>query len=137
MLRWVVVAVLAVGFEGAAASAIAQNWVRVGGDGETEHYVDDGSLVRDGDVVRATKRAVYREPQPIGGTAGMPLIRESVGIVEDDCKRMQHRVVSIKLISDHDQVMWSSGDMRRVWESIEPGSAGASTLEFVCARTAP
>lgn len=136
MLGRIAVVLLAIGLAPVTGSALAQTWVRVGGDDETEHYVDDGSLVRDGDVVRATKRAVYRAPQPIGGTAGMPLIRESVGVVEDDCKRFQHRVISIKLISDSDEVMWSSGEMKRVWESIEPGSAGAATLDFVCARTA-
>jgi hypothetical protein len=132
----VTVACLAAALAVNVVHAAAENWVRVGGDDETEHYVDDATLARDGDIVRATKRAVYREPQPIGGTAGMPLIVESVGIVEADCSRHQHRVVSIRLIGDARQVLWSSGDMKRVWESIEPGSPGHATLEFVCARTA-
>lgn len=114
----------------------AENWVRVGGDDEADHFVDDASLSRNGEVVRATKRAVYRAPQPIGGTAGMPLIMESMGVVEDDCTRRQHRVISIRLIGEEQKVIWSSGDMKRVWESIEPGSPGSATLEFVCARTA-
>lgn len=119
------------------ARAGAESWVRVGGDGETEHFVDESSLARDGEVVRATKRAVYRDPQPIGGTAGMPLIVESIGVVEDDCSRNQHRVVSIQLIGENQKVIWSSGDMKRVWERIEPGSPGLATLEYVCAKTAP
>jgi len=128
----VVAAAMALG----VSQANAESWVRVGGDEETEHYVDEASLARDGEIVRVTKRAVYREPQPIGGTAGMPLIVESVGVVEDDCSRNQHRVISIRLISEEQKVIWSSGDMKRVWESIEPGSPGQATLEFVCARTA-
>jgi hypothetical protein len=119
-----------------SASALAAEWVRVGADAETEHFVDAASFVRDGDVVRVTKRAIYRDPQPIGGTAGMPLIKESVGVVEDDCVRAQHRVVSIQLFSDDGRVIWASGDMKRIWEGVEPGSAGQATLDYVCAAVA-
>ena len=116
--------------------SLAENWVRVGGDDDAEHFVDDATLSRHGEVVRATKRAVYRNPQPIGGTAGMPLILESVGVVEDDCDRIQHRAISISLIGEGRKVIWTSGEMKRIWESIDPGSPGLATLEFVCARTA-
>jgi hypothetical protein len=119
-----------------SGAAPAADWVRVGADGETEHFVDAASMVRDGDVVRLTKRAVYRDPQPIGGTAGMPLIKESIGVVEDDCVRAQHRVVSIRLLSDDGRVIWSSGDMKRIWEGVEPGSPGQATLDFACAAVA-
>ena len=110
MMMMVTAAAMALG----AAHAEAENWVRVGGDGEAEHYVDEASLARDGEIVRLTKRAVYRAPQPIGGTAGMPLIVESVGVVEDDCTRNQHRVISIRLISEEQKVIWSSNEMKRV-----------------------
>lgn len=118
-----------------AAPCAAENWVRVGGDEEADHFVDDSTLARNGEIVRAVKRAVYRNPQPIGGTAGMPLIVESVGLVEDDCDRIQHRAISITLIGEGQKVIWSSGDMKRIWERIDPGSPGLATLEFVCART--
>lgn len=114
----------------------AENWVRVGGDDDADHFVDDSTLSRHGEVVRAMKRAVYRNPQPIGGTAGMPLIMESVGVVEDDCDRIQHRAISITLLGEGQKVIWTSGEMKRIWESIDPGSPGLATLEFVCARTA-
>ena len=120
----------------ASGPGLAENWVRVGGDDDADHFVDDSTLSRNGEVVRAAKRAVYRNPQPIGGTAGMPLILESMGVVEDDCDRIQHRVISITLIGEGRKVIWTSGDMKRVWESIDPGSPGRATLEFVCARTA-
>ncbi len=120
-----------------APAAGAEQWVRVGGDTETVHFVDIDSLSRSGDVVRLMKRAVYRDPQPIGDTPGLPLIRESLGVVECDCVRFQHRAVSISLISDDSRELWSSGDMRRVWESVDAGSPGRATLDFACARTAP
>lgn len=120
----------------AAGPCAAESWVRVGGDGEADHFVDEATLARNGEIVRAAKRAVYRNPQPIGGTAGMPLILESVGVVEDDCDRIQHRVISITLIGEGHKVIWSSGDMKRIWESIDPGSPGFATLEFVCTHTA-
>jgi hypothetical protein len=119
-----------------APAAGAEQWVRVGDDTETVHFVDLESLSRSGDVVRLLKRAVYRDPQPIGDTPGLPLIRESVGVVECDCVRFQHRAVSIRLISDDSREIWNSGDMRRVWESVDAGSPGRATLDFACARTA-
>ncbi len=119
-----------------ALPAMAQTWVEVGRDPEVVHYVDAAGLSRDGDIVRVTKRAVYHDPQPIGDTPGLPLIVESVGMVEDDCKLGQHRVISIRLLGADGTIIWSSGDMRRVWESIEPDSPGMATLAFACSRTA-
>lgn len=115
----------------------AVDWIVVGQDAETVHYVDPASLVRDGGVVRLSKRAVYRDPQPIGDTPGLPLIRESVGVVECDCVRLQHRAVSIRLISDDSRELWNSGEMKRVWETVDAGSPGRATLDFACARSAP
>ncbi len=118
-----------------ASPAGAQTWVEVGRDQEVVHYVDSTALIRDGDIVRVTKRAVYHDPQPIGDTPGLPLIAESMGVVESDCKLTQHRVISIRLLGTDGTAIWSSGDMRRVWESIEPDSPGMATLTFACSRT--
>lgn len=127
--------ILAVSLALCAVSAPAQTWVEVGSDQEVIHYVDAAALARAGDVVRVTKRAVYRSPQPIGDTPGLPLIAESLGVVEADCKLRQHRVASIALLAVDGTTIWSSGDMRRVWESIEPDSPGMATLAFACAQT--
>ncbi len=121
----------------ASPVAIAADWVSVGVDGDVEHFVDTASLARNGDVVRLSKRSVYREPAPMGDTPGLPLVREAVGVIEDDCQRVQHRAVSLDLIGTEGQVLWSSGEMKRVWESIQPGSGGRATLDFACSRTAP
>lgn len=119
-----------------APAAGAVDWVLVGQDAETVHYVDPASLAREGDVVRLSKRAVYREPQPIGDTPGLPLIRESTGVVECDCARFQHRAVSIQLISDDGREIWNSGEMKRIWETVDTGSPGRATLDFACGRAA-
>lgn len=119
-----------------APVAGAVDWILVGQDAESIHYVDPDSLARDGDVVRLSKRALYRDPQPIGDSPGLPLIRESVGVVECDCVRLQHRAVSIRLISDDSRELWNSGDMKRIWETVDPGSPGRATLDFACARAA-
>lgn len=118
------------------ARAASEEWVEVASDNETVHYVNETSMQREGSVVRVRKRAVYRQPQPMGELPGTPLIRESVGVVEDDCERHIHRVVSIQLISTDDKIIWSSGDMKRVWETVESGTTGRATLEWVCAKTA-
>lgn len=121
----------------ASSVALAAEWVSVGVEGDVEHFVDAASLARNGDVVRLSKRSVYREPAPMGDTPGLPLVRETAGVIEDDCRRGQHRAVSLQVIGVEGQVLWSSGEMKRVWESIEPGSGGRATLDFACSRTAP
>lgn len=119
------------------ASAVAAEWVSVAVEGGLEHFVDVASLARSGDVVRVSKRSVFREPTPMGDTPGLPLVRETIGLIEDDCRRVQHRAVSLQVIGVDGEVLWSSGEMKRVWESIEPGSGGRATLDFACSRTAP
>jgi len=120
-----------------SSGAAAPEWVSVGIEGGLEHFVDAASLSRAGEVVRVTKRSVFLEPTPMGETPGLPLVRETVGVIEDDCRRVQHRAVSLQLIGIQGEVLWSSGEMKRVWESIEPGSGGRATLDFACSRTGP
>ncbi|MFO1319888.1 MAG: hypothetical protein U1F52_09740 [Burkholderiales bacterium] len=114
----------------------AADWVSVGTDGDIEHFVDRETLQRTQEIVRVAKRAVYRDPHPIGDTPGLPLMKETVGIVECDCLRFQHRAVSLQLIGLDGAVLHSTGEMKRVWETIDPGSPGRATLDFACAATA-
>lgn len=122
---------------GSSAGAAAPEWVSVGIEGGLEHFVDVASLERSGEVVRVSKRSVYLEPVPMGETPGLPLVSEAVGVIEDDCQRFQHRAVSFQLIGVQGEVLWSSGEMKRVWEAIEPGSPGRAALDFACSRTSP
>ncbi len=114
--------------------ARAAEWVPVGSDGDVVHYVDAQSIERTGEVVRVTKRAVYREPHPIGDVPGMPLMKETSGVVECDCRRMQHRAMSVSIVGADGQVLYTSGEMKRVWESIDENSPGRATLDYACAH---
>lgn len=134
MARWGVILVALIGL---ASPARATDWVLVGADSDAEHFVDDDALARAGEVVRLAKRVVFREPRPMGDTPGMPLMKETTGVVECDCVRLQHRAVSLVVVGTDGKALWSSGDMKRVWESIEPDTPGRATLDFACARTAP
>lgn len=129
MTRWLAMAVLL-----AVGSAGAADWVSVGTEGDVEHFVDAASLKRSGEVVRLAKRAVFREPHPMGDTPGAPLMKETIGVVENDCRRIQHRVVSLQLFGVDGKVLWESGPMKRVWEAVEPGTPGRATLDFVCSK---
>jgi hypothetical protein len=131
MTKWLAMAAMLM-----ACGANAADWVSVGTEGDIEHFVDAGSLARSGEIVRLTKRAVFREPHPMGDTPGMPLMKETVGVVEDDCKRFQHRVVSLQLLGVDGKVLWDSGTMKRVWEAVDAGTPGRATLDFVCSKTA-
>ena len=114
--------------------ALSAEWVPVGTDGDVVHYVDAQSIERSGEVVRVTKRAVYREPHPIGDVPGMPLMKETSGVVECDCRRLQHRAVSVSIVGADGQVLYTSGEMKRVWESIDESSPGRATLDYACAH---
>lgn len=132
MRSMAVACVLALG----GGAAQAADWVYVGRDGDLEHFVDRESVVRQGDVARMVKRAVYTQPHPMGDTPGMPLMTETRGVVEADCTGKQHRVVSLDVIGPKGEVLWSSGDMKRVWESMDPGTPGRASLDFACDGTA-
>lgn len=116
-------------------AAHATDWVSVGTDGDIEHFVDRDSIQRSDEVVRLSKRAVYREAHPIGDAPGLPMMKESVGVVECDCQRIQHRAVSLQLVGVDGAVLYASGEMKRVWETIEPGTPGRATLDFACAAS--
>lgn len=131
MKAWLVVLAM-----GVAPLAQATDWVKIGADGDAEHFVDRESLQRDGEVVRLQKRSVFLTPRPMGDTPGMPMMGEMLGVVEDDCVRLQHRAVSFRIVGVDGAELWASGDMKRVWESAPAGTAGRATLDYACAQTA-
>lgn len=118
-------------------AAHGADWVYTGRDGDLDHFVDRESLARRGDVVRLLKRVVYLRPHPMGDTPGLPLMKETRGVLEADCTGKQHRVVSLQVIGLEDNVLWSSGDMKRVWESMDPGTPGRASLDFACDGALP
>jgi hypothetical protein len=119
----------------ACGAALAEDWVLVGSDAEVRHYVDRDSLRLEEGVARLDKRAVFAHPQPIGDSPGLPLVAETRGMVECDCSRTLHRAVSFRLLGVDGAVLYSSGDMRNVWETIEPGTPGLATLRYACGQT--
>lgn len=118
------------------ASWAAADWVDVGADEQSHHFVDDATLARDGDVVRVAKRAVFTAPLTDGHEVLPMTVRESRGVVEVDCALRVHRVVEIELLDRDGRQVSKSGPMRRVWEDVSPGTPGARTLDYACEHTA-
>ena len=116
-----------------ATTAFAEEWVEVGSDNESVHYVDRESFTRADDVVTLKKKVVYNAAQLSAFTRNSEPVKYSVGSVQEDCGGYQHRVVSIELFNEAGEAVWSSGIMKRIWESVEPESLGANTLEVACA----
>jgi hypothetical protein len=116
----------------ACGAALAEDWVLVGSDAEVRHYVDRDSVRLEEGVARLDKRAVFARPQPIGDSPGLPLVAETRGVVECDCGRSLHRAVSFRLLGVDGTQLYASGDMRNVWETIEPGTPGLATLRYAC-----
>jgi hypothetical protein len=116
-----------------AGRASAAQWVEIGADTEAKYYVDVESIQLDADTVRVLKRGVYTHPlmENLGGKPTS--FKETVGLVELDCRRRINRVVQIDMIDADGGVAWSSGRMqKRMWEDVQPNTHGEATLDFVC-----
>ena len=115
--------------------AHAADWVEIGADTEAKYYVDVASIEVEADTVRVLKKGVYTHPltENLGGNP--TVFKQTVGTVELDCKRRINRVVQIDMLSENDDVLWSSGRLqRRAWEDVRPNTHGEATLDFVCGK---
>ncbi len=119
----------------AALGAQAEDWVEVGADPEAKFYVDMDSVEVVKDTLTVRKRGVYHHTltENFGGKPAA--FRQTVGIVELDCRLRVNRVVQIDMLDDNGQVVWTSGRMpQRMWEQVKPNSHAETTLDTVCAR---
>lgn len=118
-----------------ATGASAAEWIEIGTDAEATYYVDLSSIEVEVDTVRVVKKGVYAKvlTEDLGG--GPKLFKQTLGVIELDCGRRINRVVQIDMIGPDDEVVWSSGRMkRRMWEDVRPKTHGEATLDFVCGK---
>ncbi len=118
-----------------AATAGAAEWVEIGADTEATYYVDPSSIEVEADTVRVLKKGVYTQTltEDLGGTRRV--FKQTLGVIELDCARRINRVVQIDMIGPDDDVVWSSGRMKkRMWEDVRPNTHGEATLDFVCGK---
>jgi len=118
-----------------AVPAHAENWKEIDRDATATYYVDADSLSRNEEIVSLIKKAVYRVslwPVQLSDNA---TVKETAGVIEENCRNRHHRVLSIDMFNLFGERIWSSGKMRRIWESVEPNSNGERTHEFACAWT--
>jgi hypothetical protein len=118
-----------------ANSAGAAEWVEIGTDTEATYYVDLSSIEVEADTVRVVKKGVYAQAltEDLGGAPRV--FKQTLGVVELDCARRINRVVQIDMLGPDDQVVWSSGRMkRRMWEDVRHNTHGEATLDFVCGK---
>jgi len=97
--------------------------MEIGSDATATYYVDSDSLSRNDEIVFLTKKAVYRVslwPVKLPESA---TVKETAGI-EENCRNKHHRVLSMDIFNLSGERIWSSGRMRRIWESVEPNSNG-------------
>jgi hypothetical protein len=118
-----------------AASAGAAEWVEIGTDLEATYFVDLSSIEVEADTVRVVKKGVYTQTvtEDLGGAR--KVFKQTLGVIELDCAKRINRVVQIDMIGLDDEVVWSSGRMkRRMWEDVRPHTHGEATLDFVCGK---
>ena len=119
----------------AAMPAHAEKWMEIGSDATATYYVDSDSLSRNDEIVSLTKKAVYRVslwPVKLPESA---TVKETAGVIEENCRNMHHRVLSMDMFNLLGERIWSSGKMRRIWESVEPNTNGERTHAFACGWT--
>ncbi|HWH46635.1 MAG TPA: surface-adhesin E family protein [Burkholderiales bacterium] len=115
-----------------SVSAHAEKWMEIDKDATATYYVDADSLSRDAEIVSLTKKAVYRVslwPVQLPDSA---TVKETAGVIEENCRNKHHRVISMDMFNLFGERIWSSGKMKRIWESVEPNSNGERTHEFAC-----
>lgn len=119
----------------AALSARAEDWVEVGADPEAKFYIDVDSIEVEPETIRLLKRGVYTH-MLTENFGGYPTVfKETLGLVELDCRRRINRVIRIDMIGDDGEVVWSSGLMRQqLWQRVRSNTHAETTLDYVCAR---
>jgi len=119
-----------------AIPAHAETWMEIDRDATATYYVDSDSLSRNEEIVSLTKKAVYRVslwPVQLPDNA---TVKETAGVIEENCRNRHHRVISMDMFNLFGERIWSSGKMKRIWESVEPNSNGERTHAFACAWAA-
>lgn len=119
----------------AAIPAHAENWQEIGRDATATYFVDSDSLSRNDEIVSLTKRAVYRVSLWPVNLPESATVKETAGVIEQNCRNRHHRVLTMDMFNMFGERIWSSGKMKRVWESVEPNSNGERTHAFACAWT--
>jgi hypothetical protein len=119
----------------AALSVQADNWVEVGADPEAKFFVDLDSITVGKDSVSVRKRGVYNHTLTENFGGKPTVFRQTIGVIEMDCRLRVNRVLQIDMLDDAGEVVWSSGYMpKRMWEEVKPNSHAEATLDAVCAR---
>jgi hypothetical protein len=116
--------------------ATAETWVDVGADTEAKYYVDLDSIKVDGVNMHVIKKGVYTNVmgEKLDGEK-LVVFKITMARLELDCARELNRVTQIDMLSESDEVVWSSGYMSgRVWLSIKDQGHARTTYDLICAQ---
>ena len=116
--------------------ATAETWVDVGADTEAKYYVDLDSIKVDGVNMNVIKKGVYTNVmgEKLDGEK-LVVFKITMARLELDCARELNRVTQIDMLSESDEVVWSSGYMSgRVWLSIKDQGHARTTYDLIGAQ---
>ena len=116
--------------------ATAETWVDVGADTEAKYYVDLDSIKVDGVNMHVIKKGVYTNVmgEKLDGEK-LVVFKITMARLELDCARELNRVTQIDMLSESDEVVWSSGYMSgRIWLSIKDQGHARTTYDLICAQ---
>ncbi|MDA0831439.1 MAG: hypothetical protein O3A05_09690 [Proteobacteria bacterium] len=116
--------------------ATAETWVDVGADTEAKYYVDLDSIKVDGVNMNVIKKGVYTNVmgEKLDGEK-LVVFKITMARLELDCARELNRVTQIDMLSESDEVVWSSGYMSgRIWLSIKDQGHARTTYDLICAQ---
>ena len=111
----------------------AETWVEIGADAEALYFIDTDSIQWEKESIRVAKKAVYSKvmTEELGGAKRV--FKQTLGIIEIDCKLRINRVVQIDMLDENGVSIWSSGYMRtRPWEKVLKNTHAERTIDYVC-----
>lgn len=119
----------------AALTAYAEDWIEIGADPEAKFYIDVDSIEVEPETIRLLKRGVYTHTLTENFGGYPTVFKETLGLVEVDCRRRINRVIRIDMLDANGEVVWSSGLMRQqLWQRVRNNTHAETTLDYVCDR---
>lgn len=114
----------------AMSNAAMAEWVRIGSDDVSDHYVDPSTIRKNGKAVKMWGMTDYKEPR----VENFGTINSTKSQWEHDCTEERNRLLFITVYSGHmgSGKRNSSASGPSNWEPIIPGTVGETSWGVAC-----
>jgi len=116
------------------AAGINGEWISLGRTENFRAYLDQGSVQRNGELVRVYQLTDFATAQWVDARTVVGSIRS---LVEYDCRQPRARTLTLEAYSEQmgeGRLVASEQKADAAWEGIAPGGIGGNTRALVCQR---